>query len=58
MDNHLTVTTINGKRCLIFIDKVTHICEDDTGKAVICFGSEKISCTESYSEIMHAIKFL
>lgn len=58
MDNHITVTITNGKRCLIFIDKITHICEDGNGKAIIYFGSEKVICKESYSEIMHEIKFL
>lgn len=58
MDNHITVTITNGKRCLIFIDKITHICEDQNGKAIIYFGSEKVICKESYSEIMHEIKFL
>ncbi|MEZ0006512.1 uncharacterized protein YlzI (FlbEa/FlbD family) [Flavobacterium sp. 28YEA47A] len=58
MDNHITVTTTNGKRCLVFIDKITHIYEDENGKAIICFSSEKVLCKESYSEVMHEIKFL
>lgn len=58
MDNHITVTITNGKRCLVFIDKITHIGEDENGKAIICFGSEKVICEESFSEILHEIKFL
>lgn len=57
MEKDITVITANGKRCLIFIDKITHICEDENGKAIIYFGSEKVVCNESYSEIMHEIKF-
>ena len=55
MENYLIVRTSNGKRCLVFIDKITHIREDEDGKAIICFGTEKVYCSESYSEIMHKI---
>lgn len=55
MENYLIVRTSNSKRCLVFINKITHICEDEDGKAIICFGTEKVYCSESYIEIMHKI---
>lgn len=55
MENYLVVRTSNGKRCLVFIEKITHILEDESGKAIVCFGNEKVYCSESYSEIMHKI---
>lgn len=55
MEKYLVVRTSKEKRCLIFIDKITHICEDEDGKAIIYFGTEKVYCSESYSEIIHKI---
>ncbi|MCY1496562.1 hypothetical protein D3C87_365340 [compost metagenome] len=55
MENYLIVRTSNSKRCLVFINKITHILEDENGKAIIYFGTEKVYCSESYSEIMHKI---
>ncbi len=55
MENYLIVRTSDSKRCLVFIDKIKHICEDEDGKAIIYFGTEKVYCSESYIEIMHKI---